>query len=130
MAARGICSGILQQGYACGYLLAAVINLGVVPKVASGWRSLYFIGAGFSCLAAIVRALLPESEQFRLARAEAKERGVSSGDQSKAFAKEVWVMLKTNWLRCIWAICIMTGEWHPSGQSFWCGGGSVWSPRR
>lgn len=113
MAARGICSGILQQGYACGYLLAAVINLGVVPKVPSSWRSLYFIGAGFSCLAAIVRAFLPESEQFRLARQMAKEQGVSSGDQSRAFMKEIGVMLKTNWLRCIWAICIMTGESFP-----------------
>ena len=28
VAARGICSGILQQGYSFGYLLAAVINLG------------------------------------------------------------------------------------------------------
>ena len=92
------------------YLLAAVINLTVVPKVASSWRSLYFIGAGFSCLAAIVRAFLPESQQFILARQEAKERGLTSGAQSKAFAREVGTMLKTNWLRCIWAICIMTGE--------------------
>jgi len=29
VAARGICSGILQQGYSFGYLLAAVINLGM-----------------------------------------------------------------------------------------------------
>lgn len=108
--ARGICSGILQQGYSCGYLLAAVINLGVVPKVAASWRALYFIGAGFSCLAALVRAFLPESQQFILARQEAKEQGLTSGSQSKAFAKEVGTMLKTNWLRSIWAICMMTGK--------------------
>ena len=93
------------------YLLAAVINLTVVPKVSTSWRALYFIGAGFSCLAAIVRAFLPESQQFILARQEAKERGLTSGAQSKAFAREVGVMLKTNWLRCIWAICIMTGKY-------------------
>ena len=110
VAARGICSGILQQGYSFGYLLAAVINLGVVPKVASSWRALYFIGAGFSVLAAIVRACLPESQQFILARQEAKANNLSSGAQSKAFGREIWTMLKTNWLRCIWAICIMTGE--------------------
>jgi SHS family lactate transporter-like MFS transporter len=87
-----------------------VINLGVVPKVASSWRSLYFIGAGFSCLAALVRACLPESQQFILAREEAKKNNMSSGAQSKAFAREIGVMLKTNWIRCIWAICMMTGK--------------------
>lgn len=97
-------------------LLAAVINLGVVPKVSSSWRALYFIGAGFSCLAAIVRACLPESQQFILARQEAKNNNMSSGAQSKAFAKEIWVMLKTNWIRCIWAICIMTGKWFNGGS--------------
>jgi len=109
VAARGICSGILQQGYSFGYLLAAVIKLGVVPKSQYSWRALYFIGAGFSVLAAIVRACLPESQQFILARQEAKNNNLSSSAQSKAFGREIWMMLKTNWVRCIWAICIMTG---------------------
>ncbi|CAD6584508.1 MAG: hypothetical protein TREMPRED_003853 [Tremellales sp. Tagirdzhanova-0007] len=63
VAARGLCSGILQQGYAFGYLLAAVINLTVVAESKYTWRSLYFIGAGFSLAAAMVRACLPESRQ-------------------------------------------------------------------
>jgi MFS family permease len=70
--ARGLLSGILQQGYAAGYLLAAVINLTVVTYSKYTWRSLYFIGAGFSLAAAILRAFLPESRQFLLAREEAK----------------------------------------------------------
>jgi len=109
IAARGICSGILQQGYAFGYLLCAVINLRVVPRSPYTWRSLYFIGAGFSLAAAILRACLPESRQFILAREEAKASGISGKEQSKRFLKEVSNMLKTNWLRCIWAICMMTG---------------------
>ncbi|KAK4687269.1 MFS transporter, SHS family, lactate transporter, partial [Tremellales sp. Uapishka_1] len=109
VAARGICSGILQQGYAFGYLLAAVINLTVVPKSQYTWRSLYFIGAGFSLAAAIVRACLPESRQFIMAREEAKASGLTSKQQSGRFIKELGTMLKTNWLRCIWAICLMTG---------------------
>lgn len=83
---------------------------GVVPKSQYSWRSLYFIGAGFSVLAAIVRACLPESQQFILARQEAKNSNLSSSAQSKAFGREIWMMLKTNWVRCIWAICIMTGR--------------------
>jgi SHS family lactate transporter-like MFS transporter len=39
--ARGLASGILQQGYAVGYLLAAVINLTLVADTSTGWRSLF-----------------------------------------------------------------------------------------
>jgi SHS family lactate transporter-like MFS transporter len=100
----------LQQGYAAGYLLAAVINLTVVPKSPYTWRSLYFIGAGFSLAAAIIRAVLPESRQFLIAREEAKAANISSAQATKRFLLEVGSMLKTNWIRCIWAICMMTGE--------------------
>ncbi|KAI9636346.1 carboxylic acid transport protein [Dioszegia hungarica] len=107
--ARGLLSGILQQGYAFGYLLAAVINLTVVQTSPYGWRSIYFIGAGFSLAAAIVRALLPESRQFLLAREEAKERQMTSGQATKSFFREMGAMFKSNWIRCIWGVCMMTG---------------------
>lgn len=106
--ARGLLSGILQQGYAFGYLLAAVINLTVVQYSPYHWRSLFFIGAGFSLAAAIIRACLPESRQFLLAREEARANPTSSGG-GKVFLKEMGAMLKTNWLRCIWGVCMMTG---------------------
>ncbi|ORY30339.1 major facilitator superfamily domain-containing protein [Naematelia encephala] len=109
MPARGICSGIMQQGYAAGYLLGAVINLTVVPKSKYSWRSLYFIGAGFSLAAAIVRACLPESEQYKLAKQEARASGISSKQATRNFLREIKLMLKTNWVRCIWAVCMMTG---------------------
>lgn len=104
--ARGFCSGILQPGYSFGYLLAAVINLGVAPK--HGWRSVYYIGAGFTLSCAILRAALPETEAYRVARAEAKESRMSSGEKARAFGHEMLAMIKTNWLRCIWGIF---GEW-------------------
>lgn len=108
--ARGLLSGIMQQGYAFGYLLAAVINLTVVQTSPYGWRSIYFIGAGFSLAAAIVRACLPESKQFLMAREEAKESHMTSGQATKAFFREIGACLKSNWIRCIWGICMMTGE--------------------
>jgi len=61
---RGIASGILQEGYAIGYLFAAIINLFLVPEVSVGWRALFWTGSGISLFAAAVRALLPESEVF------------------------------------------------------------------
>ncbi|KLT42908.1 carboxylic acid transporter [Cutaneotrichosporon oleaginosum] len=110
-ASRGFFSGIVQQGYTIGYLLAAVINMTVGTYSAPKWRSLYFIGAGFSAAAAIFRMCLPESQQFLRAREEQKASGVSlSGKEAaRQFFREVGHMLRSNWIRCIWAICIMTG---------------------
>ncbi|KAG6867379.1 hypothetical protein C0993_003533, partial [Termitomyces sp. T159_Od127] len=71
---RGLASGVLQQGYAVGYLLAACINLRLVPETAAKWRSLFWTGAGISLFAAVLRALLPESEVFLRAKAIEKAK--------------------------------------------------------
>jgi len=51
--ARGLMSGILQQGYSLGYLLAAVFNLTLVPN--NGWQILLYIGAGGSFFIGLAR---------------------------------------------------------------------------
>src|SRR5437773_3755567 len=48
---RGMYSGLLQQGYAAGYLLAALCYFFVFPRW--GWRPLFFIG-GLPALVALV----------------------------------------------------------------------------
>ncbi|KAI3605293.1 carboxylic acid transporter [Moniliophthora roreri] len=116
--ARGLASGILQQGYAVGYLFAACINLRLVPSTADslngeGWRSLFWCAAGISFFAAIVRALVPESEVFLKARAEAKARELAEGrttaNKTRIFIRETGRMLKTHWMLCIYAVLLMTG---------------------
>ncbi|KAI0074125.1 MFS general substrate transporter [Panus rudis PR-1116 ss-1] len=107
--ARGLASGILQQGYAVGYLLAAVINLNLVPSVSAGWRALFWTGAGISLFAAFIRMLLPESEVFLRAKALEKARGKTTKHKTKVFMHETWVMLKRHWLLCIYAVLLMTG---------------------
>ncbi|WRT64691.1 uncharacterized protein IL334_001625 [Kwoniella shivajii] len=106
--ARGLLSGMMQQGYAVGYLLAAVINLTIVQYSKPHWRTIYFFGAGFSFLAACVRACLPESRQFLIAREEAKARGLTAKETTRNFLGELGAMFRTNWLRWIWAVCLMT----------------------
>lgn len=106
---RGVASGILQQGYAAGYLIAALINLFLVPNTSIGWRSLFYTAAGISFFAAILRALLPESEVFLRARAAERARGASTTGKTRIFLKETKEMLKTHWLRCIYAVLLMTG---------------------
>jgi SHS family lactate transporter-like MFS transporter len=39
---RAIASGVLLEGYALGYLLAAIINLFLVPEVSVGWLGLAY----------------------------------------------------------------------------------------
>src|SRR5258705_3607363 len=58
-AARGLFSGILQQGYAFGYLLAAVVYWIVFPFF--GWRGLFVAGALPAILVLYIRARVPES---------------------------------------------------------------------
>jgi len=57
--ARGLFSGILQQGYAFGYLLAALVYWIVFPIF--GWRGLFVAGALPAALVLYIRAHVPES---------------------------------------------------------------------
>src|SRR5216684_893984 len=63
---RGVISGLLQQGYAAGYLLAALCHLVVFPSW--GWRPLFFIGGLPALLALFVRARVRESAVWRETR--------------------------------------------------------------
>ena len=108
--ARGIASGFIQEGYACGYLFASVINLFLVPSVEIGWRSLFFAAAGLSFLAALIRAVLPESEVFLRARAAEKER-TNSKEKTKIFVRETKEMIKKHWLLFIYAVLLMSGKY-------------------
>jgi MFS transporter, SHS family, lactate transporter len=57
--ARGLFSGILQQGYAFGFLLAAIVYALVFPHF--GWRGLFIAGAMPAFLVIYIRARVPES---------------------------------------------------------------------
>jgi len=63
---RGVFSGLLQQGYAAGYLLAALCYLFVFPRW--GWRPMFFIGGLPALLALYVRFQVKESEVWQRTR--------------------------------------------------------------
>jgi len=106
---RGIASGFLQEGYAVGYLIAAVINLFLVPEVSESWRSLFWTASGISLFAAFIRMLLPESDVFLRAKAIEKANGTSTSKKTKIFIHETKQMLKKHWLLCIYSVLLMTG---------------------
>jgi SHS family lactate transporter-like MFS transporter len=60
---RGLFSGFLQEGYACGYLLAAICFYVVFPRW--GWRPMFFIGGLPALLALYVRSQVKESEVWQ-----------------------------------------------------------------
>jgi SHS family lactate transporter-like MFS transporter len=65
---RGLLSGILQQGYPAGYLLAAVCYALVFPRF--GWRPLFFLGGLPALLALFVRFRVKESDVWKKTRQE------------------------------------------------------------
>jgi SHS family lactate transporter-like MFS transporter len=106
--ARGLASGVLQQGYAVGYIVASLINLYLVPH--KTWRTLFWTGSGISAFAALVRAVLPESELFIRARREKQAQGEElTRSKTRIFFHEVGQMLKNYWLLCIYVVLFMSG---------------------
>ena len=65
--ARGLFSGILQQGYAFGFLLAAIVYWLVFPHF--GWRGLFVAGAMPALLVLFIRTKVPESPAWQRQKA-------------------------------------------------------------
>jgi SHS family lactate transporter-like MFS transporter len=91
--ARGLFSGILQQGYAFGFLLSALVYSLVFPHF--GWRGLFVAGAMPALLVIFIRMRVPESpawtrQKVRVARAP--------------FAQ----MFRQHWRLFLYAILLMT----------------------
>ncbi|PLW45376.1 hypothetical protein PCASD_03135 [Puccinia coronata f. sp. avenae] len=108
--ARGLFSGILQQGYAIGYLIAASLNLSLVAKT-DDWRSIFYFGTCLSFLIAILRALCPESPVFLEARKRAQENAADSTGSSpgRVYWNSLKAAFKQYWGRFVFAILLMTG---------------------
>jgi MFS transporter, SHS family, lactate transporter len=59
---RGFFSGLLQQGYALGYMLAAVSYLAITNWTSFGWRGLFALSLIPALISLALRARLTESE--------------------------------------------------------------------
>ena len=94
-AARGLFSGILQQGYAFGYLLAAVVYWIVFPFF--GWRGLFVAGALPAFLVLYIRAHVPESPVW-----------VRHQRERSDFWSDLLVVLKRHWVLFVYVILLMT----------------------
>jgi len=89
---RGVLSGLLQEGYAFGYLLAAVAYFTVFPHF--GWRVMFFIGGLPALLALFVRARVKESEAWH------EHKMTDWGSYRRAIG--------TNWRLFLYLVLLMT----------------------
>ncbi len=90
---RGLLSGLLQQGYAVGYLLAAVCFFVVYPRF--GWRPMFFIGGLPALVALVSRFRVKESEVWE------RTRHASWGDLGRAIG--------SNWRLFLYLMLLMAG---------------------
>jgi MFS transporter, SHS family, lactate transporter len=75
---RGLFSGILQQGYACGYLLATIVFYIVFTFFpAIGWRGMFIIGAIPAFLVVFIRFGVRESAVWEHQQELHRERGTN-----------------------------------------------------
>ena len=103
--ARGIVSGMLQQGYAFGYLLATVFARGLVDTTPYSWRPLYWFGACPPVLLIIFRFLLPETQAYQ----ERQQIRNATGNLAGTFVSEGKVALRRHWKLLIYMVLLMAG---------------------
>jgi SHS family lactate transporter-like MFS transporter len=103
--ARGIISGMLQQGYAFGYLLATAFSRALVNTTSHTWRPLYWFGACPPILIIAFRLCLPETDTFLERVAVRNERG----NISSTFIAEGRVAIKKHWLLLVYLVLLMAG---------------------
>ncbi|MDP9172450.1 MAG: MFS transporter [Planctomycetota bacterium] len=89
---RGVLSGLLQEGYAAGYLLAAVAYYLVFPRW--GWRPLFFIGGLPALLAVFVRFSVQESEVWQR--------------EKPASWKSLFTVIGKHWRIFLYLVALMT----------------------
>ncbi len=88
---RGLLSGVLQEGYAVGYLLAAAAYFLVFPHF--GWRPLFFLGGIPALLTLYIRTKVPESKSWELRRPP---------------SSAIWRSLRRNFRRFLYLVALMT----------------------
>jgi SHS family lactate transporter-like MFS transporter len=92
--ARGIASGIIQQGYAFGYLIAAIVFGQLFEKI--GWRGMFFVGVLPALLVLYIRSGVEESPVWKL-----------GAHQKIGERANLWRSITSNPLLYVFAIVLM-----------------------
>jgi len=91
---RGFFSGLLQEGYVIGFLLASLVFRFAFDHV--GWRGMFMIGAAPALLVFYIRRSVDESPAW-LAKAHTKRAG----------GAEIWKAVKSNFPLLLFMVVLM-----------------------
>ena len=103
-ARRGFFSGVLQQGYACGYLLAAVSFLVVSDVFGLSWRWLFGLSILPALISLLIRTRVEESAVWKKSREQMAVTKTSFRDiflnakVLRRFAYLILLMTAFNWM--------------------------------
>jgi SHS family lactate transporter-like MFS transporter len=89
---RGLLSGLLQEGYAFGFLLAAAAYYFVFPQF--GWRAMFFVGGLPALLTLFIRSKVTETEAWK------SNRSVNWKEYGNA--------IKKNWKLFLYLVLLMS----------------------
>jgi SHS family lactate transporter-like MFS transporter len=101
---RGFFSGVLQQGYAFGYLIAALVFFGVftfLPAPLNSWRTMFVIGVLPALLVVFIRARVPESSVWENRQVLNRQKGISTWNA-------IWNAVRHRPLLFLYIIILMT----------------------
>lgn len=108
-AARGVLSGLFQQGYAFGFLLATVFQRALVYTTPAGWRSLFWFSAGPPIILITWRFFTPETDCYQLQKEKFEAGALQKDSKLQEFKAQAKVALKQYWLTIIFMILMMSG---------------------
>nr|WP_232003764.1 MFS transporter [Mycobacterium sp. 1465703.0] len=101
---RGFFSGLLQEGYAFGYLLASVASLVVIDWLGLSWRWLFGLSIIPALISLVIRYRVQESEVWEAAQDQMKLTStrirdvLRSGAIIRRFIYLVLLMTAFNWM--------------------------------
>lgn len=107
--ARGILSGLFQEGYAFGYLLAVVFQRALVDTTEKGWRSLFWFSAGPPVIFIIWRYFNPESDSYQLQKSRFEQSAIAKKSKLVEFKSQAKKALSQYWLIIIYLVLMMAG---------------------
>lgn len=100
--ARSFLSGVFQQGYALGYLLAVIFQRAITDTTEKGWRSIFWFSAGPPVLFILWRVFLPETEEFL-------QQKLHMSNRKSTFRRDAWNTFKQQWVKMGYLVLLMAG---------------------
>lgn len=92
---RGFFSGLLQEGYALGYMLASVVFGYLFDRV--GWRGMFLIGGAPALLALFISMRVEESPSW-----------IAGKTPQRASVRQIWVAIGNYWPTLLFLVVLMT----------------------